>query len=602
MPIHITKSYKYLKNIRYMYLYIMKENWKKIKSFSNYSCSNLGKIRNDTTKHISQLKPRKSGYIEINLINDLNKRINLRVHRIIAQTWLSNNENKLTVNHKNKIRNDNRVENLEWMTYREQAIHQHQYKCKIKRRINNNKGVWQCDIKTGKKIRYFRTIQEAALAVKGNSANISACALNKYGSSYGYKWKYDTKKMYSENKIIDEKWKLFETNGKHKYYISDYGRIRNNNYLLTPSEHASGYYHATIIKKTRFIHRIVAKYFAPNPQKKIMVNHKDGNKLNNNYKNLEWCTNKENIIHAINLGLFKKVKKVVHYDNDLNIIKIYNSTEQAAKELKICLTSVYKCCKEKIITCGKEKYRFKFLDNTDDLKNKRVTNVVISKFNKNAKKVIHYDDDLNIIKIYYSAGQAAQELNLDLSSICKCCRGKNKTCGNKKFKYLDDEDDLENKKVTGVTILKYRKNVKKVIQYDDELNIIKIYNLAKQAAKELNLNVSSIHQCCRGTNKTCGKEKYRFKFHDDTDDLENKKVTNVVISKFNKRAKKIIHYDDDLNIIKIYDSVSQASEKLGLSMSYVYRCCKKRQKTNGKKKFKYLNDNDDLENGKVILK
>lgn len=112
---------------------------------------------------------------------------------------------------------------------------------------------------------------------------------------------------------MKEIWK--DVIGYEKYFmVSNFGEIwsKRTEIILIPTIIKSGY--CTIATrfngrsgecKTIRIHRMVAEAFIPNPENKPLVNHIDGNKRNNNYKNLEWCTASENTIHALKTGLLK---------------------------------------------------------------------------------------------------------------------------------------------------------------------------------------------------------------------------------------------------------------------------------------------------------
>lgn len=81
-----------------------------------------------------------------------------------------------------------------------------------------------------------------------------------------------------------------DVRGQHRKPVEKSQRL-NNGYFVTTL-------HKDKVRKTMKVHRLVAMAFIPNPENKPQVNHKDGNKLNNHLDNLEWCTAKENTIHA----------------------------------------------------------------------------------------------------------------------------------------------------------------------------------------------------------------------------------------------------------------------------------------------------------------
>ena len=104
------------------------ENWKTIPGFEDYSVSDQGRVRRDTdynsTKSGKILKPQlnKSGYQQITL-NLNKKRVTSRLHKLVALAFLPISDETLQINHKNGIKLDNRLENLEWCTGSENVKH-----------------------------------------------------------------------------------------------------------------------------------------------------------------------------------------------------------------------------------------------------------------------------------------------------------------------------------------------------------------------------------------------------------------------------------------------------------------------------------------------
>jgi len=337
------------------------EIWKEITGFSNYEISSNGNVKNKENQKI--LKPSvKSGYLCISLTDRNFTRHSVKIHRLVALNFIPSPENKETVNHKNHNREDNNVNNLEWMTTTEQNNHKRKCKKEILELVSS-RPVWRVDKDTNETIELYQTIRFASQWIfdnkltsitefnNGNNIKTKICAVarGKRNTAFGYKWKYDDT---NENKYNDEEWKEIPceiVDGIKGYKISNYGRVKNHKGKITEgSNHESGYLWVSISPKQYLLHRLVAKVFIPNPENKEQVNHIDGNKINTHASNLEWCSNKENSQHAHDTGLHPNTKSIVQYDINMNKLNEFKSQIDASNALNISYSSINRCCKDKI--------------------------------------------------------------------------------------------------------------------------------------------------------------------------------------------------------------------------------------------------------------
>lgn len=194
---------------------------------------------------------------------------------------------------------------------------------------------------------------------------------------------------------MEEIWKDIE-GYEGLYQVSNMGRIKslerykeNHGKLQKVEEKIktiniknSGYQFVQLYKNNKYknlmVHRLVAQAFIPNVDNKPQINHIDGNKLNNNVTNLEWCTNSENNKHAWNTGLKQCTEK------------LKEATRKTNREYK-------------------------------------------------SKPINQLDLQGNYIKTWLNAHEASRQLGIDRSTISQCCRGgrRNKTAGGYKWCFAD---------------------------------------------------------------------------------------------------------------------------------------------------------------------
>ena len=177
----------------------MTEIWKDIEGYEGlYKVSNLGNV-----KSLDRMVERFNNKVVIKgimLVQSLDHRgyplVNLhrdgkgkttRVHRIVAQNFIDNPLNNKTVNHKNGNKLDNRVENLEWMTYKENS--QHSFRTGLRTNSYVNRKVLMLSL-DNKPLLWFDSLKEAQENTNIFYVGISKCCSGKNHTAGGYKWKY----------------------------------------------------------------------------------------------------------------------------------------------------------------------------------------------------------------------------------------------------------------------------------------------------------------------------------------------------------------------------------------------------------------------------
>jgi hypothetical protein len=347
----------------------MEEIWKTIDDFPNYEVSTFGNVKNKTTNKILKLQKTNSGYYRCGLTHNC-KTKHITIHRIVAKTFIQNPENKPTVNHKDRNRINNKLDNLEWATSKEQNLH----KSKTNNIRRHALKVLRICSNTNIILETYNSLKEASeWVIKNNLSKIKnnnyksimskiSAVINKKincNTSFGYKWSRNEDNPNIDNEI----WKqipLIFTSNCIDYFISNKGRICYKNNIKSSYCINNNYCVISIKYKLYYVHRLVALTFLENPKNKEFVNHKDGNKLNNLLENLEWATCLENNLHAIETGLSKTRKKVIQYDSNMNKIQEFNSIIECAKTLNVGRSCISDNCngKYKSTKCG---YIFRYV-------------------------------------------------------------------------------------------------------------------------------------------------------------------------------------------------------------------------------------------------
>ena len=369
--------------------------FKPVPGFDDYFISDQGRISSLKNGSSKILKQRISicGYFTVELSKKGERKM-CHVHVLVARTWLENPLNLPVVNHKDGNKLNPSVENLEYVSYKENNAHarnvlgvgrcikavcqvslegtlintfeslkeaaevtgvdgraicqvcqgkrrkagdfvwcyKENYRGNAMRRFSFCKPVFQCDLQDNVLAR-FESCLEAASHVGALASNVSNACSGRLKTCKGYKWRYVKKEVDDETKD----WVVLDRYPAYK--ISQDGRVYSFWLKRMKKPMSRGNYKIIGMRNSDgkeekvFVHRLVAMAYLSNPKNHPIINHIDGNPSNNNMSNLEWCTFQENSIHAYSTGLNKSKKGVIKMDSAGKELARYPSLKEAAKVL-----------------------------------------------------------------------------------------------------------------------------------------------------------------------------------------------------------------------------------------------------------------------------
>lgn len=244
-------------------------------NLSNYEISKEGSIRVKKTLHVMSKNPNKlSGYIYVELTLDNETRQNFRAHILVCKTFKENPNKLPTVDHINRIKTDNRLENLRFASFSDQSLNRDPQTTRQVNQLTLN----------GEFMKTWESAKIAAKSLGIYQSSIRMVLCGKRKTAGKFKWEYTVALGDRESDI----WKKCPLEIKDNIVtVSSSGKVKVN------GKHRRGGiqngYRVVGIDKIRFyVHRLVCMTFKENLENGKFVSHLDGDLLNNNIENLAW--------------------------------------------------------------------------------------------------------------------------------------------------------------------------------------------------------------------------------------------------------------------------------------------------------------------------
>jgi hypothetical protein len=326
------------------------------------------------------------------------------IHRLVATAFIPNPLNLPFVNHIDGDMTNANVFNLEWIDRKHNSLHAvHVLGKKVKgfdiTRIDDQ----------GNRINY-----PSIAALQRENPNIvyesfvKACK-NKERYA-GYMWeKEDSLFEFYEQQEGEKELPIPFIQG---FNVTTFGRVYNTKTKVVRKPliaSGSGYHCVGIRGQTYLVHRLICQVFFPegNVDGKMVVNHKDGNKLNNRLENLEWATRSQNNKHALQTGLIS-TKSIAAY-NDEGIIAVFPYTNVLTREIGMN-TDIGSACKKGATCLG---HKWKHITKEEYLAHKDKCKELILYHNYRTKKAVgKFNPEGEMVHMFESVKEASESVGI----------------------------------------------------------------------------------------------------------------------------------------------------------------------------------------------
>ena len=280
------------------------------------------------------------------------------------------------------------------------------------------------------------------------------------------------------------------------------------------------------VHKTCNLHSLVANAFLEKPTgaDNYVINHKNGNKFDNNLENLEWITITENNKHARDTKLnIAKTLKVSQYTSDGTFIETFNSIKEAAEKTGCSDSKISKVCKGKRNHTGGFKWKYEEFDYKVDTEPDGKSlddypNYIITRdgkiYSKSYKKYLstRINSGYEYVTLYNNSKKGK-----DLS--VHYLVGKVYIPNPDNYPMLNHKNfDKKDNRIENLEWISYSENMKhfgqkngiSVIKLDKDDNVIQTYNTIKDASVHNNISSRTITNSCNGKQKTARGFKWKF--------------------------------------------------------------------------------------------